>query len=80
MPLLPAIEALTSFIFIVTMITQIIIPLWNDRPIFPMFHKRKKKLEKKLKDLNELSDDEKLAAQVIERANTLTTHNEEILK
>lgn len=74
--LLRYLEAFVAFLFFITVITQLIVPLWNDRPIFPFLNKRKSKLEKNLKTLNELKDEQELADQLAERANTLNKQQE----
>ena len=69
--ILAVLEAFTAFLIFFTTITQIIIPLWNDRPIFPMFNKRKETLEKHLTSLNELEDEQQLTAKIQERVSSL---------
>lgn len=74
--LLRYLEAFAAFALFITAITQLVVPLWNDRPIFPMLNKRKAKLEQDLKTLNELKDEQELADQLIERANTTLKQQE----
>jgi cytochrome c-type biogenesis protein CcmH/NrfG len=65
-------EGLVAFLFLLTIVTQVIIPLWNSRPLFPILNRRRTDLETCLKTLNELEDDHRLAAELIEHANSLT--------
>lgn len=74
--MLSYLEMFTLFTFVVTVITQVVVPLWNERPIFPMLRSRRKKLVKELREIHELSDEEKLAAQIQECANNLNKTKE----
>lgn len=74
--MLSALEAFTTFAIILTAITQLIIPLWNDRKIFPIFRSNRRDLEKKLVVLNELEDETDLEIHVRE----LETKLNKILK
>lgn len=63
-------------LFILGMITQVIIPLWNDKPIFPIFNRSRRDLEGGLKEVHELEEQQQLAAQLRERTETLLKHEE----
>jgi hypothetical protein len=54
-------EALIGFILVITIITQIIVPLWNNMPIFPLFNSSRKDLEKGLKTVHDLEEQQRLA-------------------
>lgn len=67
MNFLAIIEISVSIVFILTMITQVIIPLWSDRPIFPILNKSRTKLTQKVIELNELQDLERINEELIKR-------------
>lgn len=71
MSFLRIIEILLVFLFIITMFIQVIVPLWNNLPIFPLFNKSRKDLERDLKILHELEEQQKLADEVQRRTDKL---------
>lgn len=64
-------ETLVGFLFVITMITQVIVPLWQNMPIFPLFNSSRKDLEKGLKTVHELEEQERLADELRERTEKL---------
>lgn len=63
MPFIKLIEALILLVLFVVGLTQVILPILNSRPIFPIFRKRAK-LESRVVDLNERKDEAKLERQL----------------
>ena len=72
MSIIKVIEFLISFLFIFFMIGQIIIPLWNERKICPIFRKDKNRLEDELISLNELEDTYQLIKEIEKRKQKLS--------
>lgn len=70
------IEISTIVLFIIMMITQVIVPLWKNRPIFPIFNRSRRDLESSLTALQELEDQQKLAADLRKRTKTLLKNEE----
>lgn len=59
------------FLVVFTVITQIMLPIYYDRKIFPMFNKTKQTLEKQLVEINDINDTQELISQVKQHLNTL---------
>lgn len=76
MPVLAILEVFTVFVVIVTVATQMIIPLWNDRPMFPIFNKRRAKLNNQLKTLREIEEEQKIVDELAEIASSITQQQE----
>lgn len=66
MNILAIIEVSIAVVFILTMITQVVIPLWNDRPIFPILNKSRTSIEHNLIELNELNDVEAMNQKLVD--------------
>jgi len=64
-------EGLITFLFFITMVTQVIIPLWKNIPIFPFFNKARVELEDGLKTVHELEEQQKLADELHQRTHKL---------
>lgn len=78
MEFLNILEGLFTFIFIITMITQVIIPLWRNIPIFPLFNNSRNDLENGLKTLHELEDQHQLAEELRERTEKLLNSHKKV--
>lgn len=57
-------EILAVLVLAAGLITQVIMPILNGRPVFPMFRKTRTKLEAKLVDANEKKDEVALKREV----------------
>lgn len=77
MDLLRMLEALFSFIFAITIITQVIIPLWRNLPLFPLFNPARKDLEIGLKTVHDLEEQQRLADELRERTQNLLNPKQE---
>jgi hypothetical protein len=70
-------ESILMVLFFVFMITQIIIPLWKDRHLFPLFKKTPlTELEMNLQTLKEIEEEIKLNNELQERVTHLTNKEE----
>lgn len=72
---------LEAFVFLVIagwlFITQIILPVIFDRPLFPMFHKdRREELVHSLQDLNDDAEEAVLEAELKEKQAALAAYKE----
>ena len=63
MPIVFFVETSIVVLTVVTVITQVVMPLWNDRPLFPVF-RRKHKLQNDLLSAKEAVDEGKLEEQI----------------
>ena len=76
-------EITLAVVFILTMITQVVIPLWNDRPLFPILNKSRKSIEHNIAELNELEDIEAMnqkLVDILKRRDARITQLEQELK
>jgi hypothetical protein len=64
-------EAVVICLFIISMITQVIVPLWHNRPTWPIFRATRRDLEKAIVEINELEDEQQLAKTVRTRTSTI---------
>lgn len=67
----PLIELTIVVLFVIFMVTQVIIPLWNNRPLFPLFISSRSDLVNGLKTVAELEAEQKLADELQERTRKL---------
>lgn len=67
----PLIELTIVVLFVIFMVTQVIIPLWKNLPMFPLFISSRSKLVNSLKTVAELEAEQKLANELEERARKL---------
>ncbi len=60
---------LVAVLVITVVVTQVIIPIWKDKPVFPIFRKktRREQLEDELEKLEEFDEELRLQRQVSER-------------
>ena len=77
MEFLRILEGFVTFLFFITMVTQVIIPLWNNVPIFPILNSSRKDLEKGLKVVQELEEQQRLADELRDRTNKLLNPKQE---
>lgn len=75
MPLLPMLELFTIFVIIFVVITQVVIPLWNDRRIFSDFRKKRSNLKDQLVCLVEEEEDQKIISKINEKRSRLSVDN-----
>lgn len=61
--LLRVLEWIVITVIIVGLISQVVIPMWRNLPVFPIF-RRRRILEQNLRKVNELGDDAKLEAEI----------------
>lgn len=64
-------------IFILTVIFQVIIPLWKNLPIFPLINQSRTDLELNLLKVNEALDQQSLEDEFNEKVNIINNHNKE---
>ena len=61
--MLIVIEYGVGILFLAALVTQVFVPMWNERPLFPLFRKRRK-LEKTLVQLHERQDEAALSERI----------------
>jgi hypothetical protein len=59
------------------MITQVIIPLWNDVPMFPIFNSSRRDLETAITTVHELQEQQKLTDELKTKTETLLSIKKE---
>lgn len=64
-------EAVFICLFVIAMITQVIIPLWYNRPTWSIFRSSRRDLENAIVEINEIEEEQKLAKTVRERTSTI---------
>lgn len=64
-------------LFSLTMITQVIIPLWNDVPMFPIFNSSRRDLETAITTVHELQEQQKLTDELKTKTETLLSIKKE---
>lgn len=64
MKLFQVIELAFFAAFGVFVLTQVVIPLWRSRALFPFFNKKERKLQAKLHELEEQLREQKLLSEV----------------
>lgn len=67
----PLIEMTIIILFVIFMVTQVIIPLWKNMPMFPFFISSRKDLVNGLKSVSELEAEQRLADELQERTRKL---------
>lgn len=77
MEFLRMMEGFVFFLFLITIVTQVIIPLWNNIPIFPLFNRSRTDLEEGLKVVHDLEEQQRLADELRERTEKLLNPKKE---
>lgn len=67
----PLIELTLIILFVIFMVTQVIIPMWKNMPLLPLFISSRRNLVKGLKTVSELETEKELAKELKERTNKL---------
>lgn len=67
----PLIELTIIILFVIFMVTQVIIPLWKNMPLLPIFISSRSKLVSGLKTVAELEAEKELAKELKERTRKL---------
>ncbi len=74
--LLVLLELFTDFVIFITVLTQLVIPLWRDRPIFPILNQRRTTLKNSLTSINELNDEINIATELQERVTNIINNKD----
>lgn len=70
------VQGLLIVLFVTFMVTQVIYPLINRRPLFPLFIPSQSDLIDGIKTVGQLEDEQKLAAELQERISKLIKKGE----
>lgn len=69
--MITVLELIGAILFLCMMVTQVLIPIAKELPLFPMFNPMIKKLQDELMELNELDIEKQLRDEINERKEKL---------